>query len=501
LNVRVVTYNIQHGVGMDGVLDLERVAAVLASVEPDIVALNEVDKGIPRSLRVDQARYLAERLGMEYAFGPNLRYFGGDYGNAVLSRFPIQDSRNVALKARGREPRGLLHVTVDAGGVSLHVLTTHLEVRDPAVRDAQVREIAGYTGEIDGPVILMGDFNSAAGPRDPAGMLFPKMQDAWVLERLYFGPDANVRDGWPQDGGFTHSSRSPGRRIDYVFVSGEVRPLGPGSVRTVPSLASDHLPVVAELRVDRQAVSAHSAPAVQAPVRERAAGTGDGARVPGRILFVSNHAERAKDALVFQQLFAPGRDVAAESPDELAARDWSQAAVDVDVVVLHNQTALSPAALEWLARYRDAGGAVVALGVTGLRYDAPVSFPPDGAVAAALFSVRVAGWTRSEFVSSVLVDCEQGNAIPRPAGGLLHLEAMPGGRPVLGIGHGCDRTAYFAAVAGERTLYVGVDPLAADVSSGLVTAVRRQLWALSAQRGAGGPREEEPAQDSGSVRT
>ena len=244
--LRVVTYNIRHALGMDGVLDLERIGAVLLAIRPDVVALNEVDQGLLRSRRVDQARALAEQLGMHYAFGPNLRFLGGAYGNAILSRFPIRSHENVHLKAKGREQRGLLHAVLDVDGAPLHVLTTHLEVRLPEIRDAQITEIAEYVRLLDGPVVLMGDFNSDAGmPK----LAFPTLQDAWVVQRHYFPEAVGVSDGASQVGSPTFPSRSPTKRIDYIFVSDHLLPTGPRSVRTIASDASDHLPLVADLKL------------------------------------------------------------------------------------------------------------------------------------------------------------------------------------------------------------------------------------------------------------
>jgi endonuclease/exonuclease/phosphatase family metal-dependent hydrolase len=89
--VRVLCYNIHYGQGNDGVYNLERLAAVIADVKPDLVALQEVDVGVKRSGRVHQAMRLGELTGMAVRYGPTQHYQGGLYGNAVLTRLPILD--------------------------------------------------------------------------------------------------------------------------------------------------------------------------------------------------------------------------------------------------------------------------------------------------------------------------------------------------------------------------------------------------------------------------
>ena len=104
LRLRVMAYNIKHGHGNDGVVDLERAAAVIEAVAPDVVTLQEVDERCGRSGEVDQAAWLGERLGMESIFGTFMDYDGGRYGMALLSRLPIIEWTNHVLPP-GAEPR------------------------------------------------------------------------------------------------------------------------------------------------------------------------------------------------------------------------------------------------------------------------------------------------------------------------------------------------------------------------------------------------------------
>src|SRR5678816_4124683 len=87
--LRIMTYNIHVGVGMDKKLDLQRIADVINKERPDLVGLQEVDRGVERTQRKDEIVELAQLTRMEYAFAPNLDYQGGKYGVAILSRFPV----------------------------------------------------------------------------------------------------------------------------------------------------------------------------------------------------------------------------------------------------------------------------------------------------------------------------------------------------------------------------------------------------------------------------
>ncbi len=86
--IRVLSYNIRHGEGMDGQVDLARIAAVIRSARPDLVSLQEVDVGTERTNRIDQVATLARLTGMAPIFVGNITYQGGDYGNAILSAYP-----------------------------------------------------------------------------------------------------------------------------------------------------------------------------------------------------------------------------------------------------------------------------------------------------------------------------------------------------------------------------------------------------------------------------
>jgi len=229
--IRILSYNIHHGEGTDGRLDLERLAKVILSVQPDIVGLQEVDVGTERTDKVDQAEELARLTGMQAAFGSNLQFGGGDYGNAVLSRFPIKNQKNHPLpNPTEGEPRGALEVELSLGkmgkGALLRFVSTHFDHRGQASREAAAREINRLLGAAgDHPLVLAGDLNAV-----------PESETLAIL-----------RQQWMDASRETQVIGQPERQIDYVLC----RPAPHWKVVEVRVLnepvASDHRPVLAVL--------------------------------------------------------------------------------------------------------------------------------------------------------------------------------------------------------------------------------------------------------------
>lgn len=230
---RAMTYNIHHGEGTDGRLDLERIAALIRDEGADLVALQEVDRGVERTGRRDLPAELAGLTGMTCLFRNNYAFQGGEYGNAILTRFAVKRWTNTLLRMlRSGEQRGVLQAVVDAGGRELLFLSTHIDYRpDDAERlanVAQFREVLAEYGMM--PALFGGDFNDTPGSRTYAAM------------------DAAFDDVWVRAGqgvGFTIPSREPNKRIDFLWLR-HGAPLRPVRAWVPPSPGSDHLPVVAE---------------------------------------------------------------------------------------------------------------------------------------------------------------------------------------------------------------------------------------------------------------
>jgi endonuclease/exonuclease/phosphatase family metal-dependent hydrolase len=235
LNLRVLTYNIRHGEGMDGRLDLERIAALIVDQRPDLVALQEIDRGTTRTQKRDLAAELVRLTGMDALFSKNIDYQGGEYGNAILSRHRILSSTNTHYRMlRPGEQRGLLQATISVAGRELVFMATHLDYRpDPAERISNVAEIKAEAQRTGKPVIVAGDFNDHPG------------------REVHRAMKAMFLDAWEQGGsgdGFTHSSTAPKARIDYVYCYPTNR-WQVTRAEVLRSPASDHLPVAVELKL------------------------------------------------------------------------------------------------------------------------------------------------------------------------------------------------------------------------------------------------------------
>ena len=240
---RILTYNVHRCVGMDGELDVARIAKAIAQMRPDIVALQELDVGRMRTGLVDQAHAIAELVGMRFHFHPAFQVEEESYGDAILTACPIQVMKAGALPGsnavRGLEPRGALWVKIDLGGVELDVVNTHLGLV-PHEQRAQASALVGdsWMGHPDctDPAILLGDFN--ATPRHAAYRR--------LAERLRDAQKAHRRHGLP-----TFPSRFPMIRIDHVFVSRSVTVTGVHTGHgALIRQASDHVPLAIDFRID-----------------------------------------------------------------------------------------------------------------------------------------------------------------------------------------------------------------------------------------------------------
>lgn len=224
VDVRVLAFNTHRSFGGIGT-----VAAEIEAVDPDIVLLQEIDRFHGRTGGIDQAAYFAEQLGMDYAFGANVRSGnGGEYGVAVLSDFKILNSENYPLpNSPGGEPRGLLRVGVEIGGQEVRIYNTHLQNKMPGLREAQARYVAGIIANEDSPVILGGDMNATSGTATLAP-LTAQLVDAWTVGS---GPEGTGPGG---------------SRIDFLLASPEIIPQ---HAQTLRSAISDHARVFADFVV------------------------------------------------------------------------------------------------------------------------------------------------------------------------------------------------------------------------------------------------------------
>lgn len=294
--VRVASYNIRHGVGTDGRLDLMRTAAAIDALGADVIGLQEVDDTFgERSAHEDQAARLAEMLGMQVCFGATIDRPAAPgqqrrrrYGLAMLSRYEITGHEMHPLPGHpGRpapgEERGVLRVGFTIPGwPTLQVLVTHLDNQHRSHRLAQILRIVHCTEEIDGSAVLLGDMNAdpsapelaplaATGWREAAteagaGVTLRRSASRFSPSRLFStlpqglrgsqtpsrsqrpqgarGPQRPQGPWGPRAGRATFPAQRPLRRLDSIWVRGAI---GVSDLLVARTQASDHRPVVATI--------------------------------------------------------------------------------------------------------------------------------------------------------------------------------------------------------------------------------------------------------------
>ena len=233
--LRVATYNIHKCRGLDQRVRPERIAQVLAEMDADIVALQEV-VGRGTQADSDQARYVAQALGYHPAFGENRRHNGAAYGNLLLSRYPLVGSWNYDITARGREPRGVLRADVRlADGHVLHLFNVHLGTAYLERREQARHIVSGRilkNTELAGTRIVLGDFNEWV-PGDATRLLSAHFSVCSL-------PSHAARRR-------TYPCLLPLLRLDHIYFDHNLKLHRLDLHRSRRALvASDHLPVLAE---------------------------------------------------------------------------------------------------------------------------------------------------------------------------------------------------------------------------------------------------------------
>ncbi|PWK14478.1 endonuclease/exonuclease/phosphatase family protein [Tumebacillus permanentifrigoris] len=219
--LKVATYNIHIGKDAENNLNLEETIQALQATGADIIGLQEVERHSPRSKFEDQPRLISEALGLNYHFESALTVGPFEFGNVLLSRYPILATERIELKSR-KEDRVALLATLQVQGQALRVLVTHLGL----VQQERARDVAELNKRLqatDGPVLVLGDFNT----NEQAAELQPWLQQ--------FPPTT------PQP---VETFPGSGEQIDYVLASKHFQST---NSYTVPSPASDHLPLVSVL--------------------------------------------------------------------------------------------------------------------------------------------------------------------------------------------------------------------------------------------------------------
>lgn len=243
MHLRLLSYNIHKGIGgVDRKYDLARVIEVTNFYQPDVALLQEVDEGVPRSRRHQQAEMLADAAGLPHiAFQQNVRLKIGYYGNAILSRYPLHDTIPIDLTLRPKKRRGglvtRLRVPVGEHTKTLVLANVHLGLSG-FERQIQLRRLLAAhclaSAKRRTPLIVAGDFNDVWNSLG-----------RWVMRRAGFqAAGGSIR---------TFPAAMPWRSLDRVFYRGDVRAVRAFAGRTeIARRASDHLPLIAEFEFTRK---------------------------------------------------------------------------------------------------------------------------------------------------------------------------------------------------------------------------------------------------------
>ncbi len=244
MRLRIMTYNIHRAIGVDRRFRPDRIVRIAEHHAPDVLLLQEVDQGVPRSRERDLGRDLAEALGFRYfVVGHNVSLRKGRYGNATLSRYPIVRERNIDLTIESRKRRGCQHTTIEIEKLRGHphqidVFNLHLGLlAQERVRQIGLLVRSKEFSDLDPhqPSFVGGDFNDWRSLLQP---IFTEiLRFGCVTQRGHKFDDALP----------TYPSFSPGGGLDRIYYRGPVRALTARTCRLrLSKVASDHLPVIAD---------------------------------------------------------------------------------------------------------------------------------------------------------------------------------------------------------------------------------------------------------------
>ncbi len=246
-SIKVMTYNIHHAnpPGSPGLINIDTLVKIINREQPDLLALQEVDKGVKRSGEMDQALAIAHRTGMHYRFFKAIDYDGGEYGVAILSKLPILKANHIALPQSVKaEARVMGYVELEMSKKErLIFANTHLDARrTDENRQLQMRQIMDYFKDSPWPVILAGDFNDV-----------PRSNTLDIFDQDFYRAGKEISS---EHFGLTFPQDNPDRTLDYIGVKHPAASAKKTSFYQMTefsifpeSYASDHLPVMVKYRI------------------------------------------------------------------------------------------------------------------------------------------------------------------------------------------------------------------------------------------------------------
>ena len=225
---RVATYNVHRCIGLDRKRDAGRIASVIREVDPDVIGLQEVDNRSDGTSESAQMDFLAGETGYEAVPGPTIKRANGNYGNVLLTRWPVIEKREIDLCFSCREPRGAIEALLLVHDEEVRVIVTHLGLTF-SERWFQIARLADIIKEKSAPhFVLLGDINEwfSAGRglkllhrllgKQPVTRSYPSWRPFLALDKIWVKPNEALKRIW------VHKTR-------------------------LSRVASDHLPVVAEI--------------------------------------------------------------------------------------------------------------------------------------------------------------------------------------------------------------------------------------------------------------
>lgn len=230
MEINVMTYNIHGGKNALGENNIIKIGNMIKKLGIHVLGLQEVSSK-KFIYGKDELKHLSEITGMYCAPGYNIKLGMYRFGNAVLSRYPIMINNNTELFSKG-EKRGVLLTQIKVHDDKFYFLTTHLGL-DSKERIQQAQGIVKIIKELDGPVILTGDFNERN-----TGAAYETINNILTNASVYLNVNYNS---------FALHAKEPDVAIDYIMTSDNIRPL---YIRALNYNYSDHLPVIAGLKIN-----------------------------------------------------------------------------------------------------------------------------------------------------------------------------------------------------------------------------------------------------------
>ncbi len=224
-SLRILTYNLQQGIGESGERSYDQQLKVIRQLDPDVIGLQETDTARIAGGNADLVRHYADRLNLHSYYGPSP--VSGTFGIALLSRYPLQNPRTFFLRSEG-EQTAAIEARIEVGGRLFHVLVTHLDNGGALVQQIAVLDQAAHSVSGQETDIVMGDFNFTTSTSQYRATT-TVLEDAWLV-----AAERTVEPGAPD----------PANRIDHIFVSAGTRVLR--SVYTLEG-PSDHPGIFAEI--------------------------------------------------------------------------------------------------------------------------------------------------------------------------------------------------------------------------------------------------------------